>query len=210
MSDTLFDDSEFETLNLLPKEGEVFYYPNFLTKEEADKYFTAIQAYTDWQQDSINFGGKAQLIPRLQAWYGDEDKTFTYSGITLKPKQWTQELMELNVKLQEKLSIVFSSVLVNQYRFGNDSVAWHCDDEAELGVNPIIASISLGATRTFKFRNLADKSLKREMKLEHGSLVVMQGETQHKWQHSVPKEPLELNPRINLTYRVIKSAIIDI
>jgi alkylated DNA repair dioxygenase AlkB len=205
MSETLFDDSEFESFNLLPKEGEVFYFPGFLNKEEADHYLKIIQEYEDWQQDKINFKGKIQLIPRLQAWYGDEDKTFTYSGITLKPAPWTKELLELNVKLKEKMNIDFSSVLVNLYRHGNDSVAWHCDDSPELGVNPIIASISLGATRTFKLRNLADKTLKRDIKLEHGSLVIMQGETQHKWQHSVPKEPEELKARINLTYRVITS-----
>jgi len=203
MSNTLFDNSEFETLNLLPKEGEVFYYPGFLSKEEADLYMKAIQEYSDWRQDSINFKGKIQMVPRLQAWYRDPNKSFSYSGITLKPEAWKKELIELNEKLKQKLSIDFSSVLINLYRHGNDSVAWHCDDSPELGINPIIASISLGAERTFKLRNLGDKTLKRAIKLEHGSLIVMQGETQHKWQHSVPKEPNELNPRINLTYRVI-------
>ena len=201
---SLFNGNEFETFNLLPKEGEVFYHPNFLTKEEADQYMVAIAAYTDWQQDEINFGGKIQLIPRLQAWYGDEDKTFTYSGIKLTPKPWPVELVELNKKLEEKLSIHFTSVLVNLYRHGNDSVAWHCDDEPGLGINPVIASISLGATRKFKLRNLADKTLKKDLMLEHGSLLVMGGETQHKWEHHVPKEPKELSPRINLTFRVIK------
>lgn len=203
MNESLFDSSEFEVINLLPKEGEVFYHPSFLTKEEADFYFKAIQDYTDWRQDSINFGGKKQMIPRLQAWYGDPAKTFTYSGITLTPEPWKKELLELGEKLKQKLNIDFSSVLVNLYRHGDDSVAWHADDEAELGINPVIASISLGATRTFKLRHKVEKTLKRDIKLEHGSLVVMQGETQHKWIHSVPKEPDEKNPRINLTYRVI-------
>lgn len=201
---SLFPGNEFETFNLLPIEGEVYYHPNFLTKEEADHYLEVIQKYSDWQQDEINFGGKIQLIPRLQAWYGDPDKTFTYSGIKLTPKPWPAELLELNKKLEEKLAIHFTSVLVNLYRHGNDSVAWHCDDEPGLGINPVIASISLGATRKFKLRNLADKTLKKDLFLEHGSLLVMQGETQHKWQHHVPKEPKEKNPRVNLTFRVMK------
>lgn len=205
MSNSLFDNSEFESINLLPLEGEVFYHPDFLTKEEADHYFKIFYSYSDWQQDKINFNGKIQLIPRLQAWYGDENKTFTYSGITLKPKPWTSELLELNSRLKEKLGIDFTSVLVNLYRHGNDSVAWHSDNEAELGINPVIASISLGAARTFKLRNISDKMLKRDVRLEHGSLTIMQGQTQHKWQHSVPKELNEHNPRINLTFRVINS-----
>lgn len=201
--DNLFDNSEFDTINLLPQDGEVFYYPGFLNKDEADFYLKAISSYSHWQQDSINFGGKTQLIPRLQAWYGDPHKSFSYSGILLTPEPWQTELSALNLKLKEKLEIEFSSVLVNKYRDGNDSVSWHADDEVELGINPVIASISLGATRTFKLKHKTEKYLGRSLKLEHGSLVVMQGKTQHKWLHSVPKE-IENNLRLNLTYRVIK------
>lgn len=201
---SLFNTDEFEIFNLLPKEGEVFYYPQFLTEEESKHYFDTIQSYTDWRQDEINFKGKIQLVPRLQAWYGDDGKTFTYSGIKLTPEPWKAELLELNKKLEEKLGMHFTSVLVNLYRHGNDSVSWHCDDEPGLGTNPVIASISLGASRTFKLRNLADKTIKKDLMLENGSLLVMQGETQHKWEHHVPKEPNEVNPRINLTFRIIK------
>jgi len=199
---TLFEPEEFETINLLPKDGEVYYYPNFLTKEEGDLLLTKIQEYTEWRQDKINFKGNVQLVPRLQAWYGDENKTFTYSGIYLTPEPWKPELLELNTKLKEKTGIDFSSVLINLYRNGDDSVAWHCDDSPELGLNPYIASISLGATRTFKLKHLEDKTLKRDIKLEHGSLLIMAGEIQHKWQHSVPKEEEE-SPRVNMTFRVI-------
>jgi alkylated DNA repair dioxygenase AlkB len=199
----LFDNSEFEQINILPKDGECHYYPEFLSKEEADRYLEAFLKYSDWTQDEINFKGKVQLIPRLQAWYGDPEKTFTYSGITLKPEPWTPELLELNEKLKQKLGIEFSSVLVNLYRDGNDSVSWHCDDSPELGKNPIIASISLGAERLFKLKHLTEKNLKKNVKLEHGSLFVMSEETQHKWQHAVPKEPDVKLPRINLTFRII-------
>lgn len=203
----LFEDEAFEATNLLSKEGEVFYYPGFLSKEEADKYFKIFAGYKDFTQETINFGGGVKkMIPRLQAWYGDPDKPFTYSGLTLKPQNWTKDLLEINALLFEKLKVEFSSVLMNLYRDGNDSVAWHCDDSPELGVNPIIASISLGATRTFKLRNIGDKTLKKDLRLEHGSLLLMKGETQHKWQHHVPKDENEEQPRINLTYRVITPA----
>lgn len=201
---SLFEDNEFEIINALPKDGEIFYHPNFLTKEEADFFLEELKKECLWKQDSINFGGKVQLIPRLQAWYGDANKKFTYSGITLTPEEWTPNLLKLREKLKEKMSIIFTSVLVNLYRDGNDSVAWHADDEEELGENPIIASISLGATRSFKLKHKTEIGLRKDLKLEHGSLVIMQGETQHKWLHSVPKDLNEKNSRINLTYRVIK------
>lgn len=209
MSLSLFDNQEFEVVNLLPKDGEVYYYPNFLSDEEADVLFHIIQQFTEFKQDKINFNGKIQLIPRLQAWYGDPDKTFSYSGITLKPSPWKQELMDVNLKLKEKTGIDFTSTLVNIYRDGNDSVAWHCDDEPGLGINPYIASISLGAVRTFKLRHLDDHSLKKDLKLEHGSLLIMAGEIQHKWEHSVPKDENEKGARINLTYRVINPVRIE-
>lgn len=201
---SLFDDNEFEVINILPQDGEVFYYPNFLIKEEADFFLEKLKEECTWQQDSINFKGKIQLIPRLQAWYGDPEKTFTYSGIKLTPLNWTPDLLTLRTKLEERMNILFTSVLVNLYRDGNDSVSWHADDEEGLGVNAVIASISLGATRTFKLKHMSEKNMRRDLKLEHGSLTVMQGATQHKWFHSVPKEPDEKNSRINLTYRVIK------
>lgn len=203
--ESLFDDEAFEASNLLPKEGEVFYYPDFLNKEEADEYFKVFSQCKEFTQDKINFGGGIiKLIPRLQAWYGDPDKSFTYSGITLIPSPWTEELLAINKKLKEKLELEFTSVLMNLYRNGSDSVAWHCDNSPELGLNPIIASISLGSARTFKLRNLADKSLRKDLNLKHGSLLVMKGETQHKWEHHVPKEEEELGARINLTYRIIQ------
>lgn len=210
MSLSLFEGAAFESVNLLPQEGEVYYYPEFLNKEEADKYLEILLANAEWQQDTIHIAGKTLPIPRLQVWYGDEGKTFTYSGIKLTPKPWPADLQVLNQKLKERLNIDFSSVLVNLYRDGNDSVSWHSDDEAGLGINPIIASISLGANRTFKLRHKVDKTLKKDFKLEHGSLLVMQGETQHKWEHQVPKELEEKSPRINLTFRIINKQEIDV
>lgn len=203
---SLFDDETYEPANLLPKDGEVFYHPGFIPKPYPDVILKDLinLCQEDWRQDKIHIQGKDILIPRLQAWYGDDGKTFTYSGIHLTPKPWISLLSSLNEKVSKKCGIVFTSVLVNLYRNGQDSVAWHQDDEPGLGKNPVIASLSFGAQRSFQLRHLEDRTLTRNLKLESGSLLIMRGETQHKWQHCVPKDEKEENPRINLTFRVIK------
>jgi alkylated DNA repair dioxygenase AlkB len=208
---TLFDTPETivsgRPRNLLPKEGEVFFFANFFSKQESDRLFKDLLEKIIWQQDQIKFYGKVMDIPRLTAWYGDNDKPYTYSGIPMKPHSWTPDLLEIKNKIEKEANVNFSSVLLNRYRTGKDGVAWHCDDEKELGTNPVIGSVSFGATRTFKFRNLADKELVEKVELTHGSFVLMQGETQHKWEHEIPKivsKTRVIGERINLTFRVIK------
>jgi alkylated DNA repair dioxygenase AlkB len=151
----------------------------------------------------MNMYGKKVAFPRLTAWYGDNDKPYSFSGITLAPKIWTKELVDIKEKIEPVSKIRFNSVLLNRYRSGNDSISWHTDAEKELGRNPIIASVNFGATRKFQLRHIKTKE-KLEIELTHGSLLIMQGELQHFWQHQVPKTSQNVAERINLTFRVIK------
>lgn len=183
--------------------GEYIFYPNFLSKLISDEFLKKLQNTIDWKQESMNMYGKKVDFPRLTAWYGDNDKPYTFSGITLKPNSWTQEILEIKSKIEPKANIVFNSVLLNRYRNGNDSISWHTDAEPELGKNPIIASVNFGATRKFQLRHINTKE-KIEIELTNGSLLIMQGELQHYWQHQVPKTSKVVGERINLTFRVIK------
>jgi alkylated DNA repair dioxygenase AlkB len=191
--------------NVLTKveNGEYIFYPDFLSKSISDEFFKKLQNTIDWKQESMNMYGKKVDFPRLTAWYGDNDKPYTFSGITLKPNSWTQEILEIKSKIESKANIIFNSVLLNRYRNGNDSISWHTDAEPELGKNPIIASVNFGATRKFQLRHINTKE-KIEIELTNGSLLIMQGELQHYWQHQVPKTSKVVGERINLTFRVIK------
>ena len=157
----------------------------------------------EWKQESMNMYGKQVLFPRLTAWYGDNDKPYSFSGITLAPKTWTKELLDIKEKIEPISKVNFNSVLLNRYRSGNDSISWHTDAEKELGQNPIIASISFGAKRKFQLKHKETKE-KLDIDLTHGSLLIMQGELQHFWQHQIPKTKKDISERINLTFRVIK------
>ncbi|GGH05367.1 alpha-ketoglutarate-dependent dioxygenase AlkB family protein [Mucilaginibacter phyllosphaerae] len=190
--------------NILPKEGEALFYPAFFSKADSDRLYKDLYGNIKWQQDKIVFYGKLMDLPRLTAWYGDTDKPYKYSGIPMAPNPWSPELLEIKNKIEEIAKVNFSSVLLNLYRNGKDSVSWHCDNEKELGINPTIGSVSFGEERTFKLRNLQDKSLVEKIQLSHGSFLLMKGETQHKWEHEIPKTSRDLKPRINLTFRVIK------
>jgi len=189
--------------NILPKDGEVLFFPNYFNKADSDRLFKSLTDNILWQQDQIRFFGKMIDIPCLTDWYGENDLTYTYTVILMKPHSRTPDLLEIKNKIEKEAKVTFSSVLLNFYRDGKDSVAWHCDDEKELGINPVIGSVSFGATRTFKFRHLQDKIVEK-VELTNGSFVLMQGETQHKWEHEIPKASKILTPRINLTFRVIK------
>jgi len=187
-------------------DSEIYYYPHFFQENEADDILIKMLApgLIEWKQESIQLFGKKVLTPRLSAWYGEEGTEYTYSGLTMKPIPFTPELKYIKHKL-EKINPIyhFNSVLLNLYRDGQDSMGWHSDDEPELGKNPIIASVSFGAARRFVFRNTKQKQLKQEIFLQHGSLLLMKGTTQHSWQHALPKTSKATGVRINLTYRKI-------
>lgn len=196
--------TELETLPLRMVNAEVEYYPTFFTKNESDRFYQFLLKNIAWQQETIQLYGKSIPIPRLTAWYGDTNKPYTYSGIQLNPRAWTDELAEIKYHVEEIAGVSFSSVLLNLYRTGNDSVAWHADDEKELGLNPVIASVSFGATRSFQFKHKTHPAWKAKIELQHGSLLVMQGATQHHWLHQIPKTAKPIPPRINLTFRTIR------
>lgn len=183
--------------------GEYLFYPNFFTKSESDIFLQKLKSEIEWKQESMNMYGKKINFPRLTAWYGDNDKPYSFSGITLSPKVWNEELVSIKNKIEPIAKVDFNSVLLNRYRDGNDSISWHTDAEKELGINPVIASVNFGATRKFQLRHIKTKE-KLEIELSHGSLLIMQGELQHFWQHQVPKTSQKVGERINLTFRVIK------
>ena len=157
-------------------------------------------AETDWRAEKIKLWGKEILQPRLTAWHGD--KRYSYSGLTLEPAPWTPLLAEIRDAISAACGHAFNSVLLNLYRHGGDSMGMHSDDEPELGLNPVIASLSLGATRTLVFKHKRDKETFK-LDLHHGSLLVMAGATQHHWQHGINKAPSITQPRLNLTFRFI-------
>jgi alkylated DNA repair dioxygenase AlkB len=189
--------------NILPFQGEVHYYPIFFSPEESEKYFEYLTFEINWKQEPIQIFGRKIMQPRLTAWYGDSEKDYSYSGITMHPHRWTNTLLEIKQKIDSLAEVKFSSALLNLYRNGKDSMGWHRDNEKELGTNPIIASVSFGASRIFQLRNYKDKALVKSIELSSGSLLLMKGETQHFWEHRIPKTSKQIGSRINLTFRVI-------
>ncbi|MBC5994962.1 alpha-ketoglutarate-dependent dioxygenase AlkB family protein [Pontibacter cellulosilyticus] len=189
-----------QELNL--PDAEVYFFPQFLSKEESDLYFVMLMKEVNWQQESIKMFGRQLSMPRLTAWYGD--KSYTYSGLQNKPQPWLPVLLELKKRVEVVSGQKYNSVLLNLYRSGQDSMGWHADDEAELGQEPSIASLSFGAERKFSFKHKSRKDLKgQSITLHHGSLLLMQGQTQHHWLHHVPKTTRTVEPRINLTFRMV-------
>lgn len=183
-------------------DADIRLFDPFFDKQKACQLFTEIYNSTPWQQDSIRLYGRDIAIPRLQAWYGDSYCSYSYSGIVLQPLEWTPLLLEIRQSVEQTLETTFNSVLINLYRDGQDSNGWHADNEPELGGNPVIASLSLGAVRRFRLRNNAGRQT-IGLDLNAGSLLVMAGATQHCWQHCIPKTVRQVGPRINLTFRGI-------
>lgn len=194
---------KFEIFGL--KDAEVLFMRSFLKQKEADEYFGILKDTIHWKQEEIKVYGKIFPFPRKTAWYGNEGYNYSYSGLNLNPEPWTEELLELKTRIESLLpGEVFNSVLLNMYRDGNDKVGWHSDDEKELGVNPVIASLSLGATRRFDIKHKTEKGLEHQFELTNGSLIVMKGAMQHHWLHQIPVQKKVLLPRINLTFRTIR------
>jgi alkylated DNA repair dioxygenase AlkB len=186
-------------------DGDAIVYPSFFPQAEADRLLQELLTTTAWRQESITLYGRPIEVPRLTAWYGDEGTGYTYSGIVNEPQPWTPALLAVKRAVEVPAGVTFNSVLMNRYRTGRDSVAWHSDDEKEFGENPVIASASFGGTRTFQLRHKKRKNLKASVELTHGSLLLMRGATQHHWLHQVPKTAKEVAERVNLTFRVVRA-----
>lgn len=177
---------------------------SFYDRATATSLFDELLSQTPWTQRHVKVYGQRYPEPRLTAWYGDPNKRYSYSGLTLEPLPWTPLLSQIKTRVDVAAGVSFNSVLLNLYRDGRDSNGWHQDNEPELGQNPVIASLSLGAVRRFQLRHKFNKELpKVELDLPHGSLLVMAGTTQHFWQHQIPKTAKPVAERINLTFRVI-------
>ncbi len=184
-------------------DAEVTLHTDFFNPDESATLFQQLVDTIHWQQESIRFGGKAIPLPRLTAWYGDEGKSYRYSGITVNPLPWIPLLLSIKTCVETVSPVTFNSVLLNYYRGERDSVSWHSDDEPELGHNPVIASVSFGASRKFQFKHKTDTDQRLAVDLTPGSLLLMAGATQHHWKHQIPKTTKPVGPRINLTFRVI-------
>ena len=184
--------------------GTLNYDSHFLQATEADQLLKALSEEIHWQQDRIQLFGKEHPIPRLQCFQGDPGITYRYSNLCLDAAAWHPAIQHLREQLEMRGYGSFNAVLMNLYRDGLDSMGWHSDDEPELGENPVIASISLGEARRFLLRRKDNHTAKQELVLEHGSLLLMSGELQHFWQHSVPRTQKPRQPRINLTFRQVR------
>lgn len=188
----------------LPMQNAIVdFYPHAFSKAEADAFLTTLTASVQWSQEKIKYYGKLLDIPRLTAWYGDAGKSYVYSGIRANAIPWTPELLKIKDRVEDLSGCIFNCVLLNLYRNERDSVAWHSDDESELGTNPVVGSVSFGATRSFQFKNKQDPDLRNKVDLSHGSFLLMAGATQHNWLHQIPKTTKPAGPRINLTFRKI-------
>lgn len=178
--------------------------PAFLPAAEADGLLAALSAEIPWEQHRIRLYGREHASPRLSCWIGDPGAAYTYSRTRFEPRPWTPALAALRPRIEEACGARFNSVLANLYRDGADGMGWHADDEPELGPEPVIASLSLGAVRGFAFRDVAERRQRLKLELPHGSLLVMAGRTQSLYQHAVAKSARALPPRLNLTFRWIR------
>ncbi|MFD1772127.1 alpha-ketoglutarate-dependent dioxygenase AlkB family protein [Sphingobacterium suaedae] len=204
----LFKDTELFTTGVSARKTiempdmELMLYEGFIPKEEADYYYTTLLHATPWRQYQMPMYDKVVTAPRMIAWYGEKE----YAGEDAL--SWTPELIALRKKIEQETGIAFNAVLLNLYRNGSDSVAWHTDKEHRTGRNPNIASVTFGQTRPFRLRHRTKKDIPQlEIPLHHGTLLLISGTTNTYWEHQIPKSAKQLLPRINLTFRQLKTAV---
>ena len=184
--------------------ADIQLFSGFLAIKEADCLLAQLLRDVSWSQPELTLFGKKVKSPRLAAWYGDAKAVYRYSGLVNHPMPWLEPLEIIRAKLEAYTGSRFNSVLLNLYRDGNDAMGWHADNEEELGSEPVIASVSLGATRTFRLRESASRrGPGAKLELDHGSLLLMAGQTQRFWKHAIPRTRKPVGQRINLTYREI-------
>lgn len=171
----------------------------------ADHWLQQLLAQTPWTQPQVFLHGRLYPVPRLVAWYGDAEASYRYSGLVHQPLPWTPLLAEIRARVEAVAGQPLNGVLLNYYRDGRDSMGWHSDDEPELGPEPLLASLNLGGSRRFDLRRKGHSRIEHSLQLEHGTLLVMRGATQHHWQHQVAKTAQPVAPRLNLTFRLIRT-----
>lgn len=204
MTEDLFGPST--ALGLLPMpDAEVVHFGHLTLPQQDNVVLSQLIREVDWRAERITVWGKTYMQPRLIAWFGDAGRDYRYSGIAMSASPWTPLLLGIKVAVERTCQHMFNSVLLNYYRDEHDSMGFHSDDEAELGPRPVIASLSLGATREFVFKHKHRKDLKPfKLPLESGSLLLMAGDTQKNWMHGIEKQRGSLGPRVNLTFRTIR------
>lgn len=199
----LFPDTGSHSIDFNLADGvELVLSKEFYSQPESDQLLKRLLTSLHWQEEDIFIFSKWVKVPRLMCWYGDPDAYYQYSGVNHQPKPWTPELQAIKEKVEQHCQCAFNSVLANLYRDGRDSMGCHADDERELGINPVIASLSLGDERLFKMHHKKSKQT-LNITLAHGDLLVMAGTCQQHWLHSVPKTKSLKTLRINLTFRKI-------
>lgn len=185
------------------EDAELRLWPEAFADAEARDLFDELRSTIDWQQEQVQVFGRRHPVPRLVAWHGDPGARYTYSGTAHEPLPWTPVLEHIRTRVQALAGHEFNAVLLNLYRDGRDGMGWHADDEPELGPEPVIASVSLGATRRFCLRHRGHRRQKADIALPNGSLLLMSGATQRHWVHAVPKTTVPVGERINLTFRTV-------
>jgi len=188
--------------NLLPNGGTVHYFGPIMESITADVYLDVLLKTIAWKNDEVILFGKRILTKRKVAWYGDSHFEYSYTNTQKRALLWTQELLELKLKVEEMSGESFNSCLMNLYHNGREGVGWHSDGEKDLKKDGAISSLSFGAERKFVFKNKTDKTTV-ELFLEHGSLMVMKDSTQTNWWHRLPPTVRITEPRVNLTFRTI-------
>lgn len=179
------------------------YFPGLFSLEESDEYLKKIIAEASWKQTALKIKDKEIITPRLTAWYGDLGTDYSHPGKISNPTPWTPELLRIKSIVEPLSGTKFNSVLLNYYRDGNDSVAWHSDKESILGKHPVVASVSFGQVRSFDIRSKADHGEKYSVRLEHGSFLLMKSGLQEHWEHRIAKSIKPMKARVNLTFRVV-------
>lgn len=184
-------------------DADILYLPQWVEAGIADRWLRELSHQTPWSQPQIKLYGRSVAVPRLVAWYGDAEARYRYSGLLHEPLPWTSLLAEIRERVQQQVGQALNGALLNLYRDGQDAMGWHSDDEPELGLQPLVASLNLGAARRFDFRRKGSSRIEHSVLLEHGSLLVMSGSTQHYWQHQIARSRKVSEPRLNLTFRQI-------
>ena len=179
------------------------YFPGLFSREEGERYLQKFIAETPWKQSVQKMYDKEIVTPRLTAWFGDLGTDYSHPGRITNPLPWTPELLAIKEKVEPLCGTKFNSVLLNYYRDGSDSVAWHSDKESILGKHPVVASVSFGQVRSFDIRSKADHSERYSVRLEHGSFLLMKSGLQEHWEHRIAKSVKPMRARVNLTFRVV-------